>query len=430
MPRHSADPSRRSTLIAGAAAFAAAELGAGLLVGRFFDWGRAEALLFFAFRPWLLVFAAWLVARFDLARRLLFYGLALGLAGLAESLLLVGVGGDPWLELLRGWAAGALAAAVADLLVQLGRRFGGDIGRRVGAAVGLALILVPGALRPYEAIAIGPTASHPSARKPPLLLMSALPLVWGEGGPFDPESRPAAAYLALKDEFDIRPLDYADDAGVRRARLMLVAQPRALAPEELVALDRWVRGGGRMLVLVDPELAWPSALPLGDPRRAPPVSLLAPLLGHWGAVLQPAATPGLTLDQPAVGSSVRRRLALDAPGRFGLSGSACRRGDRPWLALCAIGAGRALLVADADLLRDELWAAPGPRGGERHLRLADNPLVVADWLDGLVGVQRERAAPPVSWQRPGANRWLALGLGAAPILAAWGAAFLLRRRGG
>jgi hypothetical protein len=52
-------------LFAGAAAFAAAELAAGLLIGRFFASGRAEALLFLAFRPALLLVAALLAARFD-----------------------------------------------------------------------------------------------------------------------------------------------------------------------------------------------------------------------------------------------------------------------------------------------------------------------------------------------------------------------------
>ena len=99
-----------------------------------------------------------------------------------------------------------------------------------------------------------------------------------------------------------------------------------------------------------------------------------------------------------------------------------------YLAVCAIGAGRAFLVADADLLRDGLWAAPVARGTERHLRRADNPVVLADWLDRLAGVDRERAARPVFWRRPGANRAWSLLLAALPILAALGLAAALRRR--
>ena len=419
----------RSGLIAGAALFAAAEIAAGLLVGGFFAWGRAEALLFFAFRPWCLLAAALLIPRFGWRDRLAFYLLALAVAGIAESLLLAALGGDPWIEMLRGWAAGALAALVIDGLVQLGRRFGARLGQAVAAVLVLALLLVPGGQRPYEAIALGPTGHRTAALKPRLLLVSALPLVWGETGPFDPSSRPATAYRALQAEYDVRPLDYLDAASLRAARLMLVAQPRALAPQELVALDAWVRGGGRVLVLIDPELGWPSELPLGDPRRPPPVSLLSPLLDHWGLSLEPAPARALRLDYLRDGPDLRR-LSLDAPGHFRVVGRECRPGSRDYLVYCAIGAGRVLLLADADLLRDDLWAAPTPRGGERQLRLADNPLVIAGWLDRLGGIERARAAEPVHWQDPGANRLRALALGAIPILTALVAAAWLRRRRG
>jgi hypothetical protein len=90
--------------------------------------------------------------------------------------------------------------------------------------------------------------------------------------------------------------------------------------------------------------------------------------------------------------------------------------------------GRVGLVADADLLRDDLWAAPSPRGTERHLRLSDNPLIVAGWLDRLAGVERRRAARQVHWRRADANRAWALLLAALPILAAlaWVAALRFR----
>ncbi len=412
--------------IAAAAAFAAVEIGLGLIVVGVFGWPRAEALLFFFFRPWLLLVAALALACWRRRARALFYALALGVAGLSESLLLLSLGGDPWLEMVRGWAAGALAALVIDMIVQLGARRG-CLGQLAAAAIVALLLLVPGAQRPYEALALGPTAARAAAERPPLLLMSALPLVWGEAGPFDPESRPAAAYRALEAEFRVRPIDYLDPASLSGARLMLLAQPRALAPVELAALDAWVRRGGRLAVLADPDLVWPSRLPLGDARRAPPASLLSPLLDHWGLRLETAparqARVAYLHDGPWL-----RRMILDSPGRWQATGRSCRVAELDYLAVCAIGAGRALMVADADLLRDELWAAPVARGTERHLRLADNPLVLADWLDRLAAVSRDRAARPVFWQRPGANRIWALILAALPILAALAFAAVLRLR--
>ncbi|HWT12452.1 MAG TPA: hypothetical protein VN231_06840 [Allosphingosinicella sp.] len=414
-PRVRAIP--RRWLLAGAAAYASAELGSGLLLGRFFDWGRAEALLFFAFRPWLLVAAALLVRRFDSGSRAACYALALLTAGLSESLLLVAMGGAPWPEMLRGWAAGGALVLGADLLFQLGRRSGHRAGTPVAALLAALMLLVPGALRPYEALALGPTASRPVAARPSLLLMTGLPILWGETGPFDPASRPAAAYRALQHEFAVRPLDFLDGNSLSPSGLMLLAQPRALAPTELVALDHWARQGGRILILADPDLVRPTALPAGDLRRPPPVSLLSPLLAHWGLRLEPAPERRLALEMLRDGRHLRR-LAMAAPGRFLASGGQCRTGPRDFLALCRIGRGRALLVADSDLLHDRLWAAPGPRGAERHARLADNPLIVAGWLDRLGGRHRERAAPPVRWQSPGAARAEALLLALLPILAA------------
>lgn len=425
-PLPATEPRRLAAPLALAVGFAAAELGAALLIGRLFDWGRAEGLMFLAFRPWWLFMLALALARSRRRERLATYMLALLVAGLSESLLLLSLGGNPWVEMIRGWAAGAALAAAFDLLVQGGRRLAGGWGQLAAAAAGAALLVLPGALRPYEMLALGSTAAAEAADKPPLLLMTGLPLVWGEGGAFDPSSRPAAAYSALEREFEVRPIDYLDSAALEGKALMLLAQPRMLEPTELVALDSWVRSGGGVLVLADPTLLWPTRLPLGDPRRPPPTSLLAPLLGHWGLRLEAKAEPRMEAHWLRSGGQ-RRRLSLAAPGRF-VGGGACRVSDAGFLAACRIGRGQAWLLADADLLHDSTWTAPMVRGDERHARLADNPLVVADLLDRLAGVSRQRAAAPVQWQAPGADRGLALLAGAAPILAALAAALLAASR--
>jgi hypothetical protein len=410
-----------------AAAYAAAELLATVFLGRFFNWGRAEVLLFFAFRPWLLLAAAGLAQRFEWRRRYGFYALALSLAAFSESLFLTGLGADrPWPEAARGLAAGALLVLLFDAVLRLGRRVGGGLAR--SAAIGaLAILLVlPGALGPYEAIVLGrPAAAAPKKRD--LMLMSALPLVWGEKGPLDPSSRPAAAYKALAEEFRIRPLDVLDGKTLPGGRLLLVAQPRALAPEELVALDDWVRRGGNALILTDPQLVWPSELPLGDIRRAPAMGLLDPLLTHWGLEMHP---PGEVrpVTQGISAGGHNRRLIMFAPGRFASSGGGCAVGPTPQIARCRLGRGRAILLADADMMHDAWWVGPGDRGIDRHARLSDNPLILADWLDGLAGVPRARAAPAVQWLDPAASRAQAWLLGLLPILAAAAPATNLRLR--
>ena len=168
-----------AALCLGAALFAAAEIGAGLLIGRFLDWGRAEALILFAFRPWLLLIAAMRMAAARWQTRYLLYALALIVAGLSETLLLAGLGAaSPWPEMLRGWAAGAMLAVIFDLAVQAGCRFGGKRGKYAATIALALLLLVPGALRPYEAIVLGGAGGTVSTDRPAVTVMTSLPIVW------------------------------------------------------------------------------------------------------------------------------------------------------------------------------------------------------------------------------------------------------------
>jgi hypothetical protein len=411
-------------LIGAACLLAAAEYGSAFLIGRFVEWGRAEPLLFLAFRPWIMLAAALLARRWPVRARYGLYGLTLLLATLAESLTLAQLGADaPWSDALRGLAAGALVATVFDLLIQGGRWFG-RLGLAGAAVAGLAVLTVPGALAPYERLVLGPAPPESAAAKPDLMLMTALPIIWGEGGAFDPNARPAESYRYLQREFAVRPLDTLDPAQLAGGRLLLLAQPRALAPEELVALDAWVRRGGRVLILADPQLDWPSALPLGDIRRPPPLSFLGPLFTHWGLRLDPGLshdTGGarLTTDQlPEPGW----RLAVTRPGH--LQAPNCPAILLRIIVRCAIGSGQAILVADADLMRDDLWAPFGPG---RHQRTADNPLIVAEWLDQLAGTKRERLDGGVQWLDPDVSLASAIAFGLLPLAFAALLGFVLSR---
>jgi hypothetical protein len=246
------------------------------------------------------------------------------------------------------------------------------------------------------------------------MLMTGLPLIWGEKGPFDAGSKAPTAYHYLRSTFRIGPVDVLDAKNLDGRRLLFLAQPHRLAPAELAALDGWIRGGGRALILTDPMLTWPSELPLGDIRRPPPAGLLAPLLNHWR----------LTLDGPQSPAQVEatwngHRIVMDSPGRLRSSSSDCVVAPGGWTALCRLGRGTVRVVADADLLRDSLWA---PNGLDRPV--ADNPAVVGEWLDSLAG--RPRPGRPALRETGGAGRLVmpALLLAAA----AAGIGLLLRRR--
>jgi hypothetical protein len=412
--------------LAAAALLAWLELAGGLRLNPIEDVGRAEALFFFIWRPWILILAAVAAGHWTLRRRILLYAATLAVAAAGETILVLRLGAaDPWSEMLRGLAAGIAAAAIADVTVQLLRRWRPWVGSFAALLLLGGLFFFVSGSRPYEALVIGPTAPREaSGPKPPLLLMTALPMVWGEGGAFDPNSRPSETYRALEREFAVTPIDAIEPAALRGHRLMLLAQPRLLAPEELVALDEWVRSGGRVLILTDPVLAAAREFPLGDVRRPPDTGLLGPLLAHWGVRLKPVDRMGDIFFLPGRGGD--RMLLVDQAARFEASGNPCRSGGPAPIARCRLERGKALLVGDADLLTDALWVAPGsPRGHERHLRLADNVLVVADWLDELAGIERERSDRVVAWADFGQSRGEALFLALLPGLATLAAAIAL-----
>jgi hypothetical protein len=368
--------------------------------------------------------AAWLGWRWP--SRIAAYCAFLLLAGLSESHLLLRLGSpEPWTEMLRGWAAGAAVALLADALLSLTRCRG--CGAAVAAAAALAILLaLPPLRRAYEEAVSEPLPPAPASQKPDVLLMTALPLIWGEGGAFDPNSRPAALYTALQREFLLRPIDALDEPSLAMAPMLLLIQPRWLAPAELVALDAWMRRGGRALILTDPRLGWHSDLPLGDIRRPPATGLLKPLLSHWGLTMEPGA-------KWSDGAFPRgRRLVMEHPGRLVATGPACRV-THPSLAQCSVGRGSAIILADADLARDELWVGNGEGGASRHRRLSDNPLVLADLLDRLAGVERPRALGDAHWRAPGTSLphallWTLLPLAGLGLAAGLAAPLLRRRR--
>jgi hypothetical protein len=198
----------------------------------------------------------------------------------------------------------------------------------------------------------GPTR-EPSATRPNLALMSSLPLYWGENESFESLLAPGgdAGWVrpALEARFELTPLDALDAPRLAGHRLLLLAQPRVLSPEENIALDAWVRGGGRVLIFADPLLTAHSIYPVGDKRRPQDVALLSPILSRWG--LELFEEEGPEGRRMAAVSGIA--LPVDIPGRFRVSGSSCSVSAEGLLAQCRIGRGRATLFADAALLEED-----------------------------------------------------------------------------
>ena len=172
--------------------------------------------------------------------------------------------------------------------------------------------------------------------KPELLLITALPIVNGEK--FALEAGGSPALTRLEQDFRVRPIGISDAASLRGGTLLLMAQPRAQTAEALVDLDHWVRGGGRVMILADPRLEWPSERPLGDALRPPFEYADTGLLKHWG----------LTLEAPtaaAAGTTAGSRGSLHAE-----AGATCQTSPDGLMATCTIGKGKAEVIADADQL--------------------------------------------------------------------------------
>lgn len=261
-------------------------------------------------------------------------------------------------------------AAIGSVLLALLAVFGGSR-LRPPSAPGILLLLVAALL-----LWRGPVQPlRPVAERPALAVITGLPLFWAEQGQGGLQDAPIVTVLRTR--FTVVPLD--DPAGIAAsgARRLLLAQPRAMTPAQVMAIDRWVRDGGTALVLADPLLRWPSALPLGDRRRAPAASLIGSLLGHWG--FQPAGAP----------HAAEIRHFLPDKGLLTVSGVQPYGNALP--ARRPVGRGEVLLLGDADLIDDRLWLADPAQPLDPRQWVADTPARVGRWLGAAM---------------PGDRRWM------------------------
>lgn len=196
-----------------------------------------------------------------------------------------------------------------------------------------------------------PTPAKPPDRpKPELHLLTPLPIVWSESFGLDQPASPVLA--ALEQDYRVTPVDLPSQ--LPEGGLLLAAQPRAMPAEELVELDAWVRRGGRLLLLADPLLDWPSDLPLGDKRRAPGAFADTGLLQHWGLRLDAPDERG-----PRQSTLGEHRILSGSPGTIVRLGGECLV-EAGFAARCRIGKGRAIIIADADFLNIGADGLDGP----------------------------------------------------------------------
>jgi hypothetical protein len=214
-------------------------------------------------------------------------------------------------------------------------------GARLRVLIGIAIVFAAAALIAtfgrHRSAGIDP---HPPGQRPTLLLLTSLPLVFGEQ--FSLQGGGSPALKALDTRYRVVPISVTDPADLGKGRLLLMAHPLAQPAEDLVFLDQWVRSGGRVMLLADPMLEWPSSRPLGDPLRPPPMFMDTGLLAHWGLRLDAPDTRG-----EKAGKLGGYDVLTVSPGS--LFGGCSISADR-LVARCRIGKGAATIVADADLL--------------------------------------------------------------------------------
>lgn len=204
--------------------------------------------------------------------------------------------------------------------------------RRAWLVLGIALALGGVAAFGVAERTDGPLPERPAEQRPTLTLLTSLPLMFGESFGLDGGGSPALT--RLEQRYKVMPIGVADAASLKGQRLLLMAHPRAQPAEALVELDQWVRGGGRVLLLADPRLDWPSQRPLGDPLRPAPMFADTGLLDHWGLSLMPP-----------------RPVNPGASGKLSRKGrSSCRIENAGKVARCRIERGRATVIADADFI--------------------------------------------------------------------------------
>ena len=211
---------------------------------------------------------------------------------------------------------------------------------RAAALLGAGLIAAAGfafvADRDGDPVAPAPRAQ---GERPKLMLLTSLPLVFGES--FGIQGGGSPALKALEARYRVEAIAVADAQSLKRGGLLLMAHPLAQPAEALVDLDRWVRDGGRLLLLADPALDWHSGRPLGDAFRPPPAFADTGLLGHWGLRLDAPDERG-----PREGRLGSYRILTGSPGR--LVGKCAEKDGL--VARCRIGKGQVTVVADADFL--------------------------------------------------------------------------------
>jgi len=191
-------------------------------------------------------------------------------------------------------------------------------------------------------------------------LFTTLPILWNESADVagllnQDQPPPHWAKAALARRGTVVPLDMLAGPGeagpLAGLDLLVIAQPRPLGPAENVALDDWVKRGGKLLLLADPALTQESAFGIGDPRRPQAMVLLSPILRRWELELEFDEQQAFAERRVEV---MGVAVPVNLSGRFRTRGQdSCRVWGDGVAVTCKIGKGRLVALADAAVLEPD-----------------------------------------------------------------------------
>lgn len=221
--------------------------------------------------------------------------------------------------------------------------------------------------------------------KPALGLMTSLPLYWPLGANFtDIASGMASAPWQrdmLEQRYDLVPLDTLtpiaalssaepDTDPLSDLEQIAIVQPRGLAPADNAALDEWVRGGGRLLLVLDPALTAEYDLPLGNPQRPVATALIVPVVARWGLAMSFTEHENFEDGVREVSLGDRAITVMQGGDLAVIDANAadCDIIAQGAAAQCAVGEGQVTLLADAALFEHPELA--GQNGETIHALLS------------------------------------------------------------
>jgi hypothetical protein len=201
--------------------------------------------------------------------------------------------------------------------------------------------------------------------------MSSLPLYWPLGADLAAIAQGQGEVpwqrAALAGSYALEPLDTlspipalaADQpeidplAGLRR---IAIIQPRGLSASDNVALDSWVRAGGRLLLVLDPALTGEYDLPLGDPRRPVDTALIPPVVARWGLAVSFDEDQAVAVSTARLGETPLPLALFGVVAITNPTAADCTLLADGAAARCRVGRGEVTLLADAALFEHQALA--------------------------------------------------------------------------